>query len=287
MAKPQIGVHLPHGVPGIDGATILTWARNAEAAGFSSIGVAERLVYANADAVVTLAAAAAVTTRIRLLANIFISSLRAPAVFAKEVATLSLFAPGRLTVGIAPGARPQDYEAVGVPWAGRGKRVTESLEALLALAEPDDFPHSLGPQPDPSIEYLVGGTSKGALERMIRFGHGYIGGGVKPEFVGYGVMAAKGAWAGAGKPGEPRIVAGTWFASDERLAEANAWRDTYLEQGGPPEFVRAPIAAGREGVREMVDAYAAAGATEVVLFGCVADPAELDWLADTMADHLS
>ena len=284
--KPQIGVHLPHGVPGIDGDTMLTWARNADTAGFSSLGVAERLAYASADAMVSLTAAAAVTTRIRLLANIFISSLRAPAVFAKEVATLSLFAQGRLTVGVAAGARPQDYEATGVSWDERGKRVDAALEALMALATPSDYPHSLGPVPDPSIEILVGGASKGAIARMLRFGHGYIGGGVKPEFVGYEIMAVKGAWAAAGKPGEPRIVAGTWFASDERYDEALAWQQTYLEQGGPPEFVRAPIAKGRDRVRETVEAYAAVGATEVVLFGGVANPAELDWLADTLADYL-
>ena len=286
MSKPGIGVHLPHGVPGIDGSTILTWATSAEDAGFSSIGVAERFAYATADAMVCLAAAAAATTRIRLLANIFIASLRSPAVFAKEVATLSLFAPDRLTIGVAGGARPQDYDAVGVPWNERGRRVDASLAALQALTSPTDYPHSLGPVPSAGIEVLVGGASKGAIERMIRYGDGYIGGGVKPEFVGYEVMAIKGAWAAANKPGEPRIVAGAWFASEARFDEAEAWLNTYLLQGGPPDFVRAPIAKGRDGVIDMIEGYTAAGATEVVLFSGVSDPAELDWLADAVSGYL-
>lgn len=286
MSKPAIGVHLPHGVPGIDGSTILAWARAAEDAGLSSIGVAERFSYATADAMISLAAAAAVTSRIRLLANIFIASLRAPAVFAKEVATLSLFAPGRLTIGVAGGARPQDYEGVGVPWNERGRRVDASLAALEQLATPDHYPHSLGPVPVPGIEVLVGGASKGAIARMIRYGHGYIGGGVKPEFVGYEVMAIKGAWEAAGKPGEPRIVAGGWFASEARYDDAEAWLKTYMLQGGPPEFVRAPIARGRDGVIEMIEGYSAAGATEIVLFSGVSDPAELDWLIAAVSDYV-
>jgi len=283
---PTIGINLPHGVPGVDGPTLLTWARDAERLGFSSIGVAERLVYANTDAVVTLAAAAAVTDHIGILANVFIPALRPPAVFAKEIATLSLLAPGRLTLGVAGGARPQDHAAAAVPWDERGRLVDEAVEALLALHTPDEHPHSLGPVPDADIEILVGGASKGAIRRMLRFGHGYIGGGVNPEITGYDIMAVRGAWEASGKPGAPRIVAGSWYASDDRAADAAAWRETYLAQGGPPDFVLGPIGTGTEGVREMVEAYAAVGASEVVLLPCVDDIAELHWLADILADHL-
>jgi alkanesulfonate monooxygenase SsuD/methylene tetrahydromethanopterin reductase-like flavin-dependent oxidoreductase (luciferase family) len=207
-------------------------------------------------------------------------------VFAKEVATLSLLAPGRLTVGVAGGARPQDHEAAGVSWDERGQLVDASLEALMALREPDEHPHSLGPAPHPDIEILVGGASKGAIRRMLRFGHGFIGGGINAEFTGYDILSIKGAWQGAGKPGTPRIVAGSWYASDACADQALAWRTTYLERGGPPPFVLGPIGTGAEGVREMVAAYAEAGADEVVLLPCVSDPEELHWLADVLADHL-
>ena len=286
MSRPGIGVHLPHAVPGVDGATVLTWARNAEAAGFRSLAVAERLNYDNCDAIVTLAAAAAATTSIPLLANILIPSLRPSAVFAKEVATLSRYAPGRLTVGVAAGARPQDYESAGVPWIERGWRVDAGLDALFALADPHNPPQSVGPVPDESIEVLVGGVSKGAIDRMLKYGHGYVGGGLKPEFMAYDIAAVKAAWDEASKPGQPRIVAGTWFASESHFDEADAWRNAYLEQGGPPEFVRSPISRGADEIRSAIDAYAALGATEIVLFGGVADPAELDWLADALSDYL-
>jgi alkanesulfonate monooxygenase SsuD/methylene tetrahydromethanopterin reductase-like flavin-dependent oxidoreductase (luciferase family) len=282
----KIGVHLPHGVPGVSGATILDWARLAESAGFSSLGVAERLVYDTADAVVTLAAAAAVTERIELLANIFISAVRPPAVFAKEVATLSRFAPGRLAVGVAGGARPQDHAAAGVDWSARGRLVDECLAALADLRTPPNPPHSLGPVPDPGLQILVGGSSPGALARMVRHGHGFLGGGVNATIMGYQVQAVRGAWADAGRDGEPRITAGTWYASPANAAAAQSWLDTYLTEGGPPAPVRAPIAVGADGIAEAIESYGAAGASELVFFGCVDGIAELEWLAATVHDRL-
>jgi alkanesulfonate monooxygenase SsuD/methylene tetrahydromethanopterin reductase-like flavin-dependent oxidoreductase (luciferase family) len=278
----KIGIHLPHGVPGVTGRSIFDWARAADEAGFSCLGVADRLVYDNADAVLSLAAAAAVTERIELLANIFIAPLRSPAVFAKEVATLSRFAPGRFTLGVAAGARPQDYAATGVPWEDRGRLVDDCLDALLALQAPKNPPHSLGPVPDPDMQMLVGGASKPALRRMVQHGHGYLGGGVKAEFFGYDVMAVKGAWQGSGRAGTPRIVAGTWYASEHHAAAATEWRDTYLLEGGPPDFVRADVAVGEEGVAKAIEEYSAAGADELVFFGCVEDIGELEWLAATV-----
>jgi len=286
-AKTKVGVHLPHGVPGVEGAAIVEWARRADRLGFSSIGVAERLVYDSADAVVSLAAAAAVTDRVRLLANVFIAAVRPPAVFAKEVATLSRLAPGRLTLGIAGGARPQDHAAAAVDWRRRGALVDEGLAALVALSSPANPPHSLGPVPDPGIEVLVGGASPGALRRMVRYGHGYVGGGVKPEFMAHDVAAVRQAWNDAGRDGEPRIVAGTWFASERNFERAGQWLQDYMLEGGPPEFVRGEIAKGADGVQSTMEAYAALGADEVVLFGCVDDVDELEWLADVVADRLA
>jgi len=284
---PSVGVNLPHGVPGVTGETLLTWARDAERLGFSSIGINERIVYANVDAVVTLAAAAAVTEHIRVMGNIFIAAVRPPALFAKEMASLSLLAPGRFTLGVGVGARPQDHAAVQVEWEERGKLVDASLDALAALGEPDDFPHSIGPVPDPNIEILIGGASKGAIRRLLRHGHGFVGGGVNAEFTGHDIATVKGAWAEAGREGAPRIVAGSWFCSAEREREANEWRTTYLAQGGPPDFVLGPIGTGADGVREVVESYAAAGATEVVLLPCSDHPDELHWLAEVLSDHLN
>lgn len=286
MAGIQVGVHLPANQPDASGADIIEWARRAEQLGFSSIGAAERFTYATYDALTCLAAAAAVTERVRIVSNIFIPALRHPTVWAKEVSTLSHLAGGRLVVGVAPGARSQDYTESGQAWEGRGRRVTDALAALRDLQSPKEYPNSVGPVPA-RYEVLVGGTSKGALARMVEFGDGYISGGLLPQIFTHEVAAARGAWAAAGREGSPRIVAGTWCSSEARHADATAWLTTYLERGGPPEPIRAPISRGADETRAVVAAFEEAGATEVLLFLGHHDISELEWLADVVGDRLS
>jgi alkanesulfonate monooxygenase SsuD/methylene tetrahydromethanopterin reductase-like flavin-dependent oxidoreductase (luciferase family) len=63
----NVGIGLPAAVPGTDMQTIGRWASEAEAAGFASLGVIDRLLYENLDPLIALAAAAATTERIELL----------------------------------------------------------------------------------------------------------------------------------------------------------------------------------------------------------------------------
>ena len=59
----DIGVMLPSGVPGVTGSTLRSWVRGIEDGPFSSVGVADRLAYANHDSMLTMAMAAALTDR--------------------------------------------------------------------------------------------------------------------------------------------------------------------------------------------------------------------------------
>jgi alkanesulfonate monooxygenase SsuD/methylene tetrahydromethanopterin reductase-like flavin-dependent oxidoreductase (luciferase family) len=61
----EIGIGLPNAVRGVDRAGVVEWAQRAEQAGFSSLGTIDRLVYLNYESLISLAAAAAVTERIR------------------------------------------------------------------------------------------------------------------------------------------------------------------------------------------------------------------------------
>jgi hypothetical protein len=70
----DIAIGLPSTVPDTDGNTLVEWARTAEGAGFSSLGVLDRLMYPGYDPIVSLAAAAAVTERIGLLTAVLLRS---------------------------------------------------------------------------------------------------------------------------------------------------------------------------------------------------------------------
>ena len=127
----EIGIGLPAAVPGVDGETLVEWARRAERRGFSTLGTIDRLVYDNYEPLATLAAAAAVTSTIRLTTSILLGPLRSNhALFAKQAATIDRLSNGRLVVGIAVGGREDDYTASELDFHRRGRE----LDALLARA---------------------------------------------------------------------------------------------------------------------------------------------------------
>ncbi|MEW2443667.1 LLM class flavin-dependent oxidoreductase [Micromonospora marina] len=278
----QIGVYVPNGMPGVDGRTVVEWARQADAGPFSSVAVADRLCYGNLESVTVLGAVAAVTERVRVVAGVALAPLRPAPLFAKEVATLAALAPGRLTLGVGIGGRIHDYRAAGVPWQRRGAILDAHLETLLALRDRTDE-QSLGPTLG-AVEILVGGASPPALARLVRHCDGYIGGGLRPEIFGAEAFGATMAWQGAGRPGRPRLVASTWYAPGSDVHDgASAFLRSYLHQGGPPGFVNSGIARGADGVRQAVADFRALGADEVIFFPTSADLADLAWLATQVA----
>src|SRR6266508_1173374 len=118
----DIGIGLPNAVRGVDRRGTVEWARRAEAAGFSSLGTIDRIVYPNYESLIALAASAAVTERIRLVTDILIAPLRSnAAVFAQQAATIDALSGGRLVLGLAPGGRDDDYEVSGVDFHRRGR----------------------------------------------------------------------------------------------------------------------------------------------------------------------
>ncbi|HXV93733.1 MAG TPA: LLM class flavin-dependent oxidoreductase [Pseudonocardia sp.] len=279
----DVSVMLPTGVPGVTGATVVEWARRADRGPYRAIGLPDRVAYANLDPLLAAAAAAAVTERVRLMTYVAVAGVRNPAVFAKEVATLAVLAPGRVTVGVGVGARPADYDACGLPFSGRGRLLDRALETLIALRAREHPEQGLGPDLG-DVEILVGGASPPALGRLVRYADGYAHGGVVAPIFAVESQMVRAAWAGAGRPGQPRLVASTWFASEESGAAADRWLESYMVQGGPPLPVRDTIKCGAAAVREAVGTFAAMGADEVLFFGCVDDVAELDWLTGVLSD---
>lgn len=281
----DLGVILPSGVPGVDGRLLLQWARRAEDSGvLTTVAAADRFCYDNYDALTTLSAVAGATERIQLMPYVALAPLKPANVFAKEVATLSQLAPGRLRVGVGVGARPADYESAGVEWDRRGALLDDALTALAALRERPDDPQLLGPPAAP-VEVFVGGSSPPALRRIVQHGTGFVHGGLRPEVFAFQAQAVRAAWEQAGKAGSPRIIASTWYsASTQPDDQAQRWMDDYFVQGGPPEQIRDDISRGPDAVRAVIAAFQAAGADEVILFPCVAELSELDYLIDSVGD---
>jgi alkanesulfonate monooxygenase SsuD/methylene tetrahydromethanopterin reductase-like flavin-dependent oxidoreductase (luciferase family) len=277
----QVGVGLPSTIPGTDGRVLLEWARRAERGPFTSVGVLDRVRYDSFDPFVSLAAAAALTDRVRLVTMVAIGPIRGTAMLAKQAASVDSISGGRLTLGLAIGARADDYEAAEVDPAGRGGRLTDQLVTLRNLWEEQ----AVGPRPVRAggPEILVGGLSGEAFARMARSSDGYVHGGGPPRAFASAASKAWAAWQDAERPGRPLLWGQGYFAlggDDAAHAGASYLMDYYAFTGPFAEKIAAANLTSPQAVMDFVRGYEEAGCDELVLLPTVADPSELDRLAE-------
>jgi alkanesulfonate monooxygenase SsuD/methylene tetrahydromethanopterin reductase-like flavin-dependent oxidoreductase (luciferase family) len=278
----RVGIGLPNAVPGTDGRTLLEWARRAEAGPFTSLGVLDRVAYDSHEPLGTLAAVAAATGRIRLATMVVIAPLRPTSMLAKQAASVDELSEGRLTLGLAVGARTEDYEAAGVPHAGRGRRFDDQLEVLRDLWDSD-----LGPKPAQpgGPELLVGGSSDLAFARVARHADGYVHGGGPPRAFARAADTARAAWADAGRPDRPTLWGQGYFALGEDAVERGRryMLDYYAFTGPFAERIAEGLLTTPQQVASQVRGYAEAGCDELVLLPAVNDPEQVERLADVVA----
>ena len=121
-------------VPDTEGRTLVDWARQADEAGFSTLGTDRPARLPNYEELVSLAAAAAVTSRIRLTTSVLLSPLHSnAALFAKQAASIDRISGGRLVLGLGIGGREDDFSASGLTMAGRGRRFDEQLDEMKRI----------------------------------------------------------------------------------------------------------------------------------------------------------
>ncbi|HEV3496118.1 MAG TPA: LLM class flavin-dependent oxidoreductase [Actinomycetes bacterium] len=276
----EVGVGLPTTTPGADGRVVLEWARRADAGPFASLGVLDRMVYPSVEPFAALSAAAAVTARARLVTMVVIGPLRNTALLAKQAASLDLLSAGRLTLGLAIGARADDYQALGVDQAGRGRRLGEQLAELRSIWEKGE----VGPEPvqpgGPPL--LAGGLSGEAFARMARNTDGYVHGGGPPRAFAGAAAKAWAAWRDLERPGRPQLWGQGYFALGDTDAGDAYLRDYYAFTGPFAAKIAAGNLTSGRAVKDFVRGYEDAGCDHLVLLPTVSDPAQLDRLADVL-----
>jgi alkanesulfonate monooxygenase SsuD/methylene tetrahydromethanopterin reductase-like flavin-dependent oxidoreductase (luciferase family) len=285
----DVGIGLPATIAGVDREQLLESARRADALGFSSVGTIDRIVYGNYDPLIALAAAAAVTERIRLASSILIAPYRANGVLvAKQAASIDRLSNGRLVLGVAVGGREDDYVASGVDFHTRGRRFEQMLEQWHAVWAGESFgtAGAIGPEPPrgrPTL--MVGGSVDAAFERAARYGDGWIAGGGGPDRFREGAARARAAWQAAGREGEPRLMALAYFSLGDRAEEAaNRYlRDYYAFAGEYAGMIADSAANDAATVKAYVQAFSDAGCDELILFPSDPDPEQVDLLADAIA----
>jgi len=279
----RIGVGLPSGLAATNSKLILDWAKRADEGPFSSLGVIDRLVYDSFEPLTTLAAVAAVTQRVKLATTIVIGPLHNNALLAKVAATVDALSQGRLVLGLAVGARQEDYEVAGIDYRSRGRRLTEQLIALRSFWEDSAIGPKTARLRGPDL--LIGGLSDQGYARMARYADGYVHGGGPPRAFARGADKARAAWKDMGRPGKPQIWAQAYFAlGDEAEIEAGYryMREYYAFAGPVAERIASWLLTTPQQIAQFIRGYEEAGCDELVLFPTLPDISQLARLTDTL-----
>ncbi len=139
------------------------------------------------DPLIALSFAAAATERLELATGVLLLPEHNPVLLAKQVASLDVMCGGRLTLGVGVGWSREEFDALGIPFARRGRRTDEYLEVMRVLWREDIASFEgefaafrrvrVNPKParDRRVPVVIGGNSDAALRRVARAGDGWYG----------------------------------------------------------------------------------------------------------------
>jgi alkanesulfonate monooxygenase SsuD/methylene tetrahydromethanopterin reductase-like flavin-dependent oxidoreductase (luciferase family) len=138
------------------------------------------------DGLVRAAQVTALHDRARVMVGVYLLALRHPMPVARQLATISESAPGRLMLGVGVGGEdPHEFEVCGIDPRTRGRRTDEMLEILGPLLAGETVDHEgpfypleraeISPVPEPRVPIFVGGRAPAALRRAGRYGDGWLG----------------------------------------------------------------------------------------------------------------
>lgn len=263
----QLGIGLPTYLGNLVGpGDLLDWARRAEAAGFESVSVHDRPLSDTWEPLVALAAVAAVTERIRLATTAVILPTRDEALLVKQAAVVDAVSGGRLDLGVGVGARADDFELFGRPFAGRGRTFERQLERMAALwrdaVDTAATGSAMGPAPvqRPRPRLWVGGYAPAAAGRAIRFGDGYIFGAPGLATMARRTPEIRAAALAAGRPDFPVAGLAYVLASTDRaeIDDAERLPTRYYRTLAKP-FGELVAVGDDEALRATIAGYRAAG----------------------------
>ena len=235
-----------------------------------------------ANAFVSLAAAAAVTTRVELMSSVTLLPLYPATLAAKLGAALDNVSGGRFVLGVGVGGEnPREFEACGVPVSQRGARTDEALDIIRRLwtspqvtytgkyAELVDVSIRPAPVRKPSPPIWIAGRQEVAMHRAARFGDGWI-----PYMYSARMLGESLDVIAAQRGDLPPIEAGAYLwscvhedasvAFDYAMtALAKTYRqdfaaraDSYLVVGDPDHCAKRVLEYVRAGARRIIFAHA-------------------------------
>ncbi|MFQ5540405.1 MAG: LLM class flavin-dependent oxidoreductase [Candidatus Binatia bacterium] len=239
----KIGLCFVNPSPQVKSDDVTKLAKRCEQIGLDSFWIIDRIAYDNLEPLTVIAAAGAVTQRIRIGTSVLLAALRNPVLLAKTVSTLDFLSAGRVTLGIGFGSRENDFTAVEVPFKGRGKRAEEAIELMKRLWTEEKVTYKgrfyqvqstvFGPRPvqSPHPPIWMGGGAEVVLRRAARLANGYIcGSSAIQEFPSLWERISRFAEEAGRNPQEIEKAALTFSCLDENKERAVEACNAYLNR---------------------------------------------------------
>ena len=267
-------------------------ARNAEALGFDYLATGEHIMFhgPTANNMVSLAAAAGATERIKLMSGIVLVPLYPPALLAKQVAVLDVVSDGRFHLGIGVGGEfPKEFQAVNVPVEERGARTNEALEVIDKLLTETDVTFNgrfttldgvtIAPRgvQQPRVPIWVAGRKDVAMKRAARHAEGWMPYMYTPEMLAESMDKIATFTDAAGRP-EGSVAGGLYIFTcvhedrDTALELANRQLSRQYNQDFSKLVSKYTVAGSPEDCIARLQEYIDAGAGTIMLSqGCPPD----------------
>lgn len=273
----------------------LEWFRAIDEGPWSSLAVPERVTYPSHSWIVELAAAAAVTSRIRLWTTIIVLPAHDAVDVAKQLASVDQLSAGRLTVGIGVGGREHDYRAISGSFERRWSRMDDQVATMRSIwsgAPPFEGADPVGPPPvqagGPPL--VAGAMGPKSIARAARWAIGVDDGstvfGIDPTATAAAFERIRQAWSDAGRVDPPHISASLWYAlGDDAANRLHDYGHSYMQIFGDDV---ASMMAGMlststpEALRDAVATLDSLGCDELFLVPTTTDVTELDRTRDAL-----
>ena len=188
-AAPDVGIAVNEDLLIPDAAARRRILDHIAGAGLDHVTTGDHISFhggAGFDGLVTATSVLAANDGLDVLVGVYLAGLRHPMVTARQLATISQLAPGRLVLGVGVGGEDRSEIAnAGVDPATRGRRLDETLQVIRRLATGETVDHDgpffslrqarILPPPDPPVPLVIGGSGDAAIRRTAAYGDGWLG----------------------------------------------------------------------------------------------------------------
>lgn len=290
----KIGLCFPYTQDTLDRDVTLEWFRRVDEGPFSTLSCGERMIGSSVDMMALMGAAAAATSRVRIVPTLYVLPMHPAIKVAKHAATLDMISGGRTSITVGIGGRVHDYMCMEKEPVRRYAKMDEQvaqIRRIWAGEIPFEGAEPIGPalvQPNgpPILAGVMGPKSTARAAKWADGVYSWSGNGVAEEMQVQQKRVLE-EWDKAGRDTAPERIAGFWCCNvDDADAKLKAYVYKYLKViGDGPAKAMAGMCdrSNPDAIRASLDAYEEAGVEECWLNTATAEIAEIDGLLEVMA----